>query len=102
MAVSYDPTPSRSKFGVKGGTILPTNIRVKQNGLRTDIKTDIGVAGGIFLDIPLRKNFFYGVAVDLYDIQVKNVVERRKFFDFSLTLKRRFRLPDKTDRKSVV
>jgi len=96
MAISYDPTPSRSKFGVKGGAIMPATIRVKENGSNTDVETDIGVSGGVFLDIPLRKNMFYGVAVDLYDIQVKNFVERRKFFDFSLTVKRRFKLPDKT------
>lgn len=96
FAVLYDPTPKKSKFGIKGGLILPTSIRISENGFRRDLETDIGVSGGIYLDIPINTRMFYGVAMDLYDIRVKNLVERRKFFDFSLTLKRRFLLTDKT------
>ncbi|RME20023.1 MAG: hypothetical protein D6800_13565, partial [Candidatus Zixiibacteriota bacterium] len=92
-ALTYDPRGSKAKFGAKIGFVYSMNIRITpRDSARWTVSTDPGLTGGVFLDIPMSKHGVIGVAVDLYDIQVENFRERRKFFDGSITVKRRFPL----------
>ena len=92
-AFTYDPRGSKAKFGAKIGFIYSMNIRITpRDSARWTVSTDPGLTGGVFLDIPMSRHGVIGVAVDLYDIQVENFRERRKFLDGSISVKRRFPL----------
>lgn len=89
-AVSYDPRGHQSKFGIKGGFLLGSRVRIDNGRSISTIDTEAGLTGGIFLDIPQSEKIIAGVALDLYDVQPARSPERRKFLDASISVKWRF------------
>lgn len=89
-AVPYPSRPIANKWGIKGGFL--TGPTFHAGGERYDSRA--GLSGGIFFDATAGRSWLVGFAIDLHDMRLKLFEERRKFFEISLTLKRRFRFPD--------